>query len=240
MSATFSVGGERRTLSSIIREKAEQFLLIPVIIRKDPETGQHYDFFNPPPLVQAIEKWGFDGVVIGTDEYLYEGNNSFISLGKQVTNRITFFRLDYYLDPVQIYETRAIGTDGIFVTHENLEEKQIEKVIELSLNLAMDTAIHNPSFDFLKKFKNLYDGPLQDLILVYDKKFLHSCGEKEANHISDFIRENNILSLCLTRDVVENELKEKFLFKGVVFFPGNVNNLEEYMEKAKKIKQLNA
>lgn len=238
--ATFSVGGERRTFSSILREKENQLLLIPVVIRRDPILNRDYDFFNPPPLVQAIEKWGFDGVIVGTDEELYAGNNSFISLGKQVTNKMPFLRMDYFIDPVQVYETRAIGADGIFITHENLKEKQILKIIEKSLDLAMDTALLNASKELLARLSKSYESNFHDLILVFSESFLSSMDQNEQDYISDFILQNKIVSLLLPESESINSFRQKFNIRGVVFFPGDVEDLEAYVERAKSIKHMYA
>lgn len=233
--ASFSVGGDRRTFFSILKEKGR--IIVPIIVRFDPIEEKEYPFFNPPPLVQAIEKWGLDGVVLGTDEYIFHGNNSFISLGKQITNKIPFIRMDLFVDPVQVYESLAIGADGIYLNKENLWRKNIWEIIEEALGAALDVIIENPDMKFLQKFLQKFPENAKDIFLIWDHELFQQM-ENEMKKLKNYIDEHNFISFLLLRkqEIIQSNILNEWNIRGVFYYPAQSNSMDTYIEFSKKIK----
>lgn len=227
--ASFSIGGERRTLSAILKGKS--FVLLPLIFRKHYNLEKEYPFLNPPPLAQAIEKWGLDAFFIGTDESLFGGNNSFLSLGKQVTNQIPFYRMDYFIDPVQVYESYAIGADGILIDAKNWQEKNLPDIIMEAMNLAMDIFLEDPPVEKLQLiFQNLGDN-FSDVYLLINPELY--TGDKDLETLIALCDEKNI-TYFLYMDNSERMEKLRKTFpqmSGIYFNPGDSQSMEEYVTR---------
>lgn len=230
--ATFSIGGERRTFFSLLREK--EWLLVPMVIRNDYASGKSYQFFNPPPLMQSLEKWGFHGVVLGTDETLYHGNNSFVSLGKQVTNQMPFVRLDLFVDPVQVYESFAIGADGIFIKPDNPTKNLIE-ILKTADDLSMDILLYEPSRQLIEK---IIEFQFQNIIFVWNvqKEMEEPERWKQLSALSGSNRFFHFIFLNAADQSYRNFIRNNPHYRGVIFAPGEVTSLEEYIEYLKMIK----
>ncbi len=79
-----------------------------------PSRGRMVKHFDPPAIARAYEQNGAAAISVLTDETYFSGHkNDLTRIGREV--RLPLLRKDFIIDPLQIYETRAIGADAILL-----------------------------------------------------------------------------------------------------------------------------
>ena len=79
-----------------------------------PSRGRLVQKFDPQALARIYEANGAGAISVLTDEKYFSGHNDYLSLVKDSVG-IPVLRKDFIIDPLQIYETRAIGADAVLL-----------------------------------------------------------------------------------------------------------------------------
>jgi len=107
-----------------------------------PSRGRFLENFDYLRIAKNFEQNGAVAVSVLTDEKYFCGHKSYLA---QVKDKISLpvLRKDFVIDPLQIYETRAIGADAILLIVRVLGQK-IEKFMKLAdgLGLAALVEVH--------------------------------------------------------------------------------------------------
>lgn len=90
-----------------------------------PSRGRLIADFDPVGIAQVYEQNGANAISVLTDEKYFSGHNNYLT---QIRQKVTMpiLRKDFIIDPIQIYETRAIGADAILLIVQSLEAKLAE------------------------------------------------------------------------------------------------------------------
>ena len=94
---------DRRTISIIAEVKCAS-----------PSRGRLVQNFDPQALARIYEENGAGATSVLTDEKYFSGHKDYLSLVKDSVG-IPVLRKDFIIDPLQIYETRAIGADAVLL-----------------------------------------------------------------------------------------------------------------------------
>jgi len=79
-----------------------------------PSRGRLIENFNPTKIAGIYAQNGAAAISVLTDEKYFSGHKDYLTqVGREV--QIPVLRKDFIIDPIQIYETRAIGADAVLL-----------------------------------------------------------------------------------------------------------------------------
>jgi indole-3-glycerol phosphate synthase len=116
-----------------------------------PSRGRMVKHFDPPAIARTYEQNGAAAISVLTDETYFLGHkNDLMRIGREV--RLPLLRKDFIIDPLQIYETRAIGADAILLIVRVLgpglsefvalsEELGLSPLVEVHTGAELDSAL---------------------------------------------------------------------------------------------------
>jgi len=84
--------------------------------------------FDPVGIAGAYEENGAAAISVLTDEKYFAGHKNYLTQIRQNVN-LPLLRKDFIIDPLQIYETRAIGADAILLIVHVLGKKLTEFIL---------------------------------------------------------------------------------------------------------------
>ncbi len=79
-----------------------------------PSRGRLVENFDPTKIAGIYEQNGAAAISVLTDEKYFSGHRDYLTQIKREV-KIPVLRKEFILDPIQIYETRAIGADAILL-----------------------------------------------------------------------------------------------------------------------------
>jgi indole-3-glycerol phosphate synthase len=98
-----------------------------------PSRGSLIADFDPVRIAGIYEENGAAAISVLTDEIYFAGHNNYLTQIQQHV-RLPLLRKDFIIDPLQIYEARAIGADAVLLIAHVLGEK-LARFIALAENL---------------------------------------------------------------------------------------------------------
>jgi indole-3-glycerol phosphate synthase len=104
-----------------------------------PSRGRFIADFDPVQIAGVYEKNGAAAISVLTDEKYFLGNKNYLTQIRQKVN-LPLLRKDFIIDPLQIYETRAIGADAILLIVHVLGKK-LADFISLSGELGLSPLV---------------------------------------------------------------------------------------------------
>ncbi len=116
-----------------------------------PSRGRMVKHFDPAAIAGLYEQNGAAAISVLTDETYFSGHkNDLLRIGRDV--RLPLLRKDFIIDPLQIYETRAIGADAILLIVRVLgpglsefvalsEELGLSPLVEVHTEAELDAAL---------------------------------------------------------------------------------------------------
>lgn len=108
-----------------------------------PSRGKFINDFDPVKIAQIYEKNGAATISVLTDEKYFSGHKNYLTRIRQNVE-VPLLRKDFIIDPIQIYETRAIGADAILLIVRALGNKLAEFIsLSKDLGLSPVVEIHN-------------------------------------------------------------------------------------------------
>ena len=107
-----------------------------------PSRGRLVEHFDPFSIARAYEQNGASAISVLTDEQYFCGHKDYLMQIKRAV-RIPVLRKDFIIDPVQVYETRAIGADAILLIVRVLGARLSEFItLSKELNLSPLVEVH--------------------------------------------------------------------------------------------------
>lgn len=118
--------------------------IIAEVKRKSPSRGVLRDGLDPLKLAGIYEASGAAAISVLTDGQYFGGSVDDLRSVSSAAG-IPILRKDFIIDPVQIYESRAIGADAVLLIARVLEEGQLKDFLGIaqSLGLAALVEIHD-------------------------------------------------------------------------------------------------
>ncbi len=100
-----------------------------------PSRGRLVTDFDPLQIARAYEENGAAAISLLTDEKYFMGHKKYLT---QIRHRVNLplLRKEFIIDPIQIYETRAIGADAVLLIVHALGKK-LAKFIALSVETGL-------------------------------------------------------------------------------------------------------
>jgi indole-3-glycerol phosphate synthase len=124
------VNGHTKGSTSVIAE----------VKRMSPSAGIIKKDFNPVGIAKAYEMGGAAAISCLTDTHFFGGNLQSLS---EIKNEVSLpiLRKDFIIDPYQVWQSRAAGSDAILLIAEAISEGLLLDMMILSQELGMTTLI---------------------------------------------------------------------------------------------------
>lgn len=100
-----------------------------------PSRGRLVENFDPLSIAKIYEQAGAAAISVLTDEKYFCGQKSYVTQIRSEI-RIPILRKDFIIDPLQVYETRAIGADAVLLIVRVLGKK-LPRFIALAQELGL-------------------------------------------------------------------------------------------------------
>jgi indole-3-glycerol phosphate synthase len=104
-----------------------------------PSRGRFVADFDPVKIAGVYAANGAAAISVLTDEKYFAGHNNYLTQIRQHV-RLPLLRKDFIIDPIQIYEARAIGADAVLLIVHALMEKLAE-FIAIAQNLGLSALV---------------------------------------------------------------------------------------------------
>jgi len=104
-----------------------------------PSRGRLVADFDPVRIAGVYEKNGAAAISVLTDEKYFAGHKNYLTQIRQKV-KLPLLRKDFIIDPLQIYETRAIGADAILLIVHVLGKKLTEFIL-MSKELGLSSLV---------------------------------------------------------------------------------------------------
>jgi indole-3-glycerol phosphate synthase len=124
--------------------KLPKINIIAEIKKASPSKGIICHDFVPIDIAKSYEKYGASCISILTDNPSFQGKNEDLINVKQNSN-IPILRKEFIFDEIQVYESRAIGSDCILIIMAALTDNEAKCIEKKAIELGMDVIleIHN-------------------------------------------------------------------------------------------------
>ncbi len=114
--------------------------IIAEIKRASPSKGELAMHWDPVALAQIYQDNGAAALSVLTEVKYFKGDPEFIRRMRPVI-RIPILRKDFILEPVQVYESAAIGADALLLIVSLLEPGQLQALLLLTRSLGLEALV---------------------------------------------------------------------------------------------------
>lgn len=116
--------------------QSDSIQLIAEIKKASPSAGIIRDDFDPFAIAKIYEAHGAACISVLTDEHYFQGSLSYLQAVREAV-AIPVLRKDFIIDTYQLLEARVSGADAVLLIAECLDDCNLRKLYNKSLELGM-------------------------------------------------------------------------------------------------------
>jgi indole-3-glycerol phosphate synthase len=114
--------------------------IIAEIKRASPSKGDLALGWDPVELAQIYQDHGAAAISVLTEIHYFKGDPEFIRRMRPVI-RLPILRKDFIIEPIQVYESAALGADALLLIVSLLEAGQLQALLLLSRSLGLEALV---------------------------------------------------------------------------------------------------
>ena len=108
--------------------------------RASPSKGEFAMGWDPVELAQIYQDHGAAAISVLTEPHYFKGDPDFIRRMRPVI-RLPILRKDFILEPMQVYESAALGADALLLIVSLLESGQLRALLLLTHSLGLEALV---------------------------------------------------------------------------------------------------
>ena len=108
--------------------------------RASPSAGALRSYGSPAEMAQDLERGGAACLSVLTDRKWFHACPHDLQRAHEAS-RLPVLRKDFFIEPVQIWQARAMGADCVLLVMRFLEAKQAQELEALAIELGMDVLV---------------------------------------------------------------------------------------------------
>ncbi|MBM4274708.1 MAG: indole-3-glycerol phosphate synthase TrpC [Deltaproteobacteria bacterium] len=114
--------------------------IIAEVKRASPSKGEFAMHWDPVELACLYQDNGAAAISVLTEPHYFKGDPDFIRRMRPVI-QVPILRKDFILEPVQVYETAALGADALLLIVHLLEMSKLRALLLLSRSLGLEALV---------------------------------------------------------------------------------------------------
>jgi indole-3-glycerol phosphate synthase len=114
--------------------------IIAEVKRASPSKGEFAMHWDPVELARIYQDHGAAAISVLTEVYFFKGDPEFIPRMRPLI-QIPILRKDFILEPIQVYETAALGADALLLIVSLLKPGQLMALLLLSRSLGLEALV---------------------------------------------------------------------------------------------------
>jgi indole-3-glycerol phosphate synthase len=114
--------------------------IIAEVKRASPSKGEFARHWDPVQLARIYQEHGAAAISVLTETAFFKGDPDFIRRLRPVI-QLPILRKDFILEPIQVYETAALGADALLLIVSLLQVGQLRALLLLSRTLQLEVLV---------------------------------------------------------------------------------------------------
>jgi indole-3-glycerol phosphate synthase len=124
--------------------------LIAEVKKASPSKGVIREDFDPVDIAKTYARSGAHCLSVLTEKKYFQGNLEYLGEIRKAVP-LPLLRKDFIIDEYQVFEARAAGADAILLISACLERRQIEDLISIATELALDVLVESHTYKELDR-----------------------------------------------------------------------------------------
>lgn len=126
---------ERRTFAAALRRSKPA--IIAEVKKASPSRGVFREDFDPVALAGSYARGGAAAISVVTEPEFFQGDGRWVA-GVRAVASLPVLRKDFIVDPIQVYESAALGADAILLIARILDAERLHELSDAARALRLD------------------------------------------------------------------------------------------------------